>query len=459
MRTLTMSVIASPALALILVAAPLGPAFGEAGTDLSRSWRADSPGTHHVVDAGKLPAPYATRAASNGPSDTRVPQGALPKAPPGFAVTRYKIGLEGPREIRVAPNGDVFVSETAAGQIHVLRSAPGATIAASDTLFASDLDQPFGLAFYPPGPDPRWVYVADTNSVVRFPYRSGEGIAAGKPETVVAELASSTGGHTTRDIRFSPDGARLFVSVGSGSNVADGMPRLSAEAQQRFVATHPLGATWGDEAQRADVLSFTPDGGDRRIFATGLRNCVGLALQPKTDALWCAVNERDGLGDDLVPDYVTSVRQGAFYGWPWYYFGAHEDPRLKGARPDLASKASLPDVPLQSHSAALQIAFYAPKPGAAAAFPAAYDGDAFVSLHGSWNRALRTGYKVIRVTMKDGKPTGGYDDFLTGFVQSDDSVWGRPVGVAVAADGALLVGEDANGVIYRVAPAADHAAR
>ena len=182
-------------------------------------------------------------------------------------------------------------------------------------------------------------------------------------------------------------------------------------------------------------------------------------MQPKTDALWCAVNERDGLGDDLVPDYVTSVRPGAWYGWPWAYLGNHEEPRLAGSRPDLVGKATMPDVPLQAHSAALQIAFYAPRPGAPSAFPPSYDGDGFVSLHGSWNRALRTGYKVIRVRMKDGRPTGGYEDFLTGFVDSDDAVWGRPVGVAVAADGALLVGEDANGVIYRIAPTAERAGR
>ena len=248
----------------------------------------------------------------------------------------------------------------------------------------------------------------------------------------------------------------MLVSIGSGSNVADGMSR---RPPPDFVASHPLGATWGNEGDRADVLSFTPEGKDRRILATGLRNCVGLALQPKTDALWCAVNERDGLGDDLVPDYVTHVAPGAFYGWPWFYFGNHEDPRLKGARVDLTFKATLPDVPIQSHSAPLQVTFYDPMPGAAAAFPASYDGDAFVTLHGSWNRSLRTGYKVIRIRMKDGVPTGGYDDFLTGFVASDDAVWGRPVGVAVAKDGALLVGEDANGVIYRVAPTAERASR
>ena len=452
MRILTMH---KPPLALSALALMTATSFS-AQAEPDASWRGDRPGAHHQIDLATLPPPYATRSASNGPSEAPIPSGALPKAPPGFTVARFASGLDAPRAIRVAPNGDVFVAETAAGRIRVLRAAPGAAQAASVAVFVTGLDEPFGIAFYPPGPDPRWIYLADTNSVVRFPYRSGDTRASGEPETVVAQLAHSTGGHSTRDIRFSPDGTRMFVSVGSGSNVAGEMPR---QPPPGFVAGHPLGAAWGDEAERADVLSFTPEGKDRRILATGLRNCVGLALQPRTDALWCAVNERDGLGDDLVPDYVTHVAPGAFYGWPWFYFGNHEDPRLKGARTDLTFKATLPDVPMQAHSAALQIAFYEPSPGAPAAFPPDYDGDAFVTLHGSWNRALRTGYKVIHIGMKNGVPTGGYDDFLTGFEESRDAVWGRPVGVAVAKDGALLVGEDANGVIYRVAPSAERAAR
>ena len=205
----------------------------------------------------------------------------------------------------------------------------GAAQAASVAVFATGLDEPFGIAFYPPGSDPRWIYVADTNSVVRFPYRSSDTRASGEPETVVAQLAASTGGHSTRDIRFSPDGTRMFVSIGSGSNVAGEMPR---QPPPGFVASHPLGAAWGDETDRADVLSFTPEGKDRRILATGLRNCVGLAQQPRTDALWCAVNERDGLGDDLVPDYVTRVAPGAFYGWPWFYLGNRTRTRVSRAR-------------------------------------------------------------------------------------------------------------------------------
>ncbi len=439
---------------LATLVAAIAASAAQAGTDAN--WRLDRPGEAHRIDAAALPAPYATRSSNNGPSEAPVPAGALPKAPPGFAVTRFATGLEEPRAIRVAPNGDVFVAETAAGRLRVLRGAPGSAVATQTTVYASDLEGPFGMAFYPPGPDPRWLYVAETNRVVRFPYRPGDATASGRPETIVAQLARSSGGHTTRDLRFSPDGRRMLVSVGSASNVAQ---EIARQPPQSFVATHPLGAAWGAEIDRADVLSFAPDGGDRRIVATGLRNCVGLALQPRTDALWCAVNERDGLGDDLVPDYVTHVAPGAFYGWPWFYLGHHEDPRLAGARTDLTFEATLPDVLIQSHSAPLQVVFYDPAPGAAAAFPPGYGGDAFVTLHGSWNRALRTGYKVIRIRMKDGAPVGGYEDFLTGFVQSDDAVWGRPVGVAVARDGALLVGEDANGMIYRVAPTAERAAR
>ena len=432
---------------------------GGAGHAAPPDWPADRPGLQHEVRPDALPKPYATRSASNGPSEAPVPPGALPKAPPGFTVTRFASGLDAPRAIRVAPNGDVFVAETAAGTIHLLRAKPGAATAELSTVFASDLDEPFGIAFYPPGPDPQWIYIANTNSVVRYPYRNGQTQASGVARTVVAVLAGSGGGHSTRDIRFSPDGARMFVSVGSASNVAEDMPRLRGAKLKQWIDAHPLGAAWGDEEGRADVLSFDPEGGGRAVFATGLRNCVGLAVQPRSGDLWCATNERDGLGDDLVPDYVTRVRAGGYYGWPWYYLGDHEEPRLKGARPDLAGKATVPDVLLQAHSAALGIAFYDAAAGAPASFPSEYAGDAFVTMHGSWNRSLRTGYKLVRIRMKDGAPAGGYQDFLTGFVLSDAAVFGRPVGVAVAGDGAVLVSEDANGTVYRVAPAPQHAAR
>jgi glucose/arabinose dehydrogenase len=233
----------------------------------------------------------------------------------------------------------------------------------------------------------------------------------------------------------------MFVSVGSASNVAEQMGKPPAD----WVSSHRLGAGWGDEEHRADVLEFDPDGSHETTFATGIRNCVGLAVHQTTGDVWCSTNERDGLGDNLVPDYLTRVQDGAFYGWPWLYIGDHQDPRRVGERLDLIGHVTVPDVLLQPHSASLEMAFYD-----AAMFPADYRGNAFASLHGSWNRALRTGYKVVRAIVKDGVPTGEYDDFLTGFVVDANAVWGRPVGIAVAHDGALLVGEDGHGTIWRV---------
>jgi glucose/arabinose dehydrogenase len=346
--------------------------------------------------------------------------------------------------MRVAPNGDVFVVESRAGRITVLRPSDQADKPSETRTFASGLNRPFGIAFYPAGPNPQWIYVANTDSIVRFPYRSGELKAQGEPETIVPHLPSGYG-HSTRDIAFSKDGSKMFVSVGSASNAGEDLPRLAPERLAQWNANHPVGAAWGSEQERADVLVFDPDGHGRRIFATGIRNCVGLAVQPTTDDLWCSTNERDDLGDDTPPDYVTRVRDGAFYGWPWYYIGANEDPRLRNARPDLRDKVTTPDVLLQAHSASLQLAF-----NEGGQFPQEYFGDAFAAEHGSWNRAKRTGYKVVRVKQKDGVPTGEYEDFLTGFVVNDESVWGRPVGVAFMKDGSLLVSEDGNGTIWRV---------
>jgi glucose/arabinose dehydrogenase len=332
----------------------------------------------------------------------------------------------------------------------VLRAADGAESPATNQIFAQGLDRPFGIAFYPAGQDPQWVYVANNNAVVRFPYRSGDLQARGAAEVIVPRLSENTGGHSTRDVAFSRDGKRMFISVGSGSNVGEGMgknpPDLAA-----WEAAHGLGAAWGSEANRADILVTDPEGhAPLRTFATGIRNGVGLAVNPTTGDLWVSTNERDGLGDDLVPDYITRVKEGGYYGWPWYYLGNHEDPRHAGQRPDLAGKAIVPDVLLQAHSASLELTFYTAKKGAAA-FPKEYRGDGFAAFHGSWNRTLRTGYKVVRVRLKDGVPTGEYEDFLTGFVVDNANVWGRPVGVAVAHDGALLVSEDGNNTIWRVA--------
>ena len=407
-------------------------------------WRSDAPGVRRKITPADLPAPGASRSSANVSRIAARPEGAMPKAPPGFAVTELAGGLEEPRVVRIAPNGDVFVAESAAGRISVLRAGDGEAKAASAGTFAAGLERPFGIAFYPPGADPRYVYVAATNAVLRFPYRSGDAKASGPPE-VVAQLPSGRG-HWTRDIAFSPDGKTLYVSVGSGSNDGEDMPSLPAADLAAFEAAHARGAAWGAEEDRADVLAFDWDGRNKRVFATGLRNCSGLAVEPETTALWCAVNERDGMGADLPPDYVTSVSPGAFYGWPWYYIGRHQDPRFNDARPDLAEDVATPDVLLQPHSAPLGLTFYE-----AAQFPPQYRGDAFVALHGSWNRAKRTGYKVVRLLFKDGRPTGAYEDFLVGLVADDSSVWGRPVDVAVARDGALLVTDDGGGVIWRVA--------
>lgn len=418
----------------------------------SGDWREDAPGKTHRVDLGALPAPYATPSSRHRANIAARPDGVLPAVPDGFAVSAWAEDLAAPRRIRVAANGDVFVAETDAGRVRVLRAADGAARAETSAVYVEGLDGPFGLAFYPPGGEPQWLYVATHNAVVRYAYRSGELAARGRPETIVDRLSDSSGGHSTRDLEFSADGSRLFVSIGSASNVAEGEAALRGAALLDWERVHGLGAAWGREAGRATVRVTDALGrSGLRPYANGLRNCVGLALQPATGLPWCAVNERDGLGDDLVPDYVTSVREGAFYGWPWYYLGAHEDPRHAGVRPDLKDQVTVPDVPLQAHSAALGLVFYEATSGVAR-FPAAFRGDAFVALHGSWNRRLRTGYKLVRVPIRDGRPAGGYEDFMTGFVTADDGVWGRPVGVAVARDGALLVSDDAGGRIWRIAP-------
>lgn len=419
------------------------------GTAAYGDWRSDAPGTRRRLSPDALPAPYASRSASNSANVVAAPAKAALKVPPGFTVRRFASGLEAPRTLRVAPDGDVFVAESGAGRIRVMRAADGAATPAQSTVFADGLSEPFGLAFYPPGADPKFLYVANTDSVVRYPYRNGDLRARGGPETVVARLPP--GGHWTRDLVFSPDGRRMFVAVGSASNVAQGLPAKTPDELRSWEAANGLGAAWAGENRRADVLVFAADGSGERRFATGLRNCVALAVQPGNGNLWCATNERDGLGDDLPPDYATRVGEGRFYGWPWYYIGGHEDPRHKGERPDLADQVTIPDVLLQPHSAPLGIAFYDAPDTAPAGFPQTYRGDAFVALHGSWNRSKRTGYKIVRLLLKDGIPSGAYEDFLTGFVLDDDNVWGRPVGVAVAHDGALLVSEDGNGTIWRIA--------
>jgi glucose/arabinose dehydrogenase/cytochrome c2 len=402
--------------------APPGLRMGRAAFG---DFRGDGPGVRRHITTADLPPPYSTPSAKNGPDVVSPPAGVYPNVPPGFRVDIFAHDLLGPRLLRVSPSGDLFVAESQAGRVRVLRAADGVRAAERDEIFASGLDRPFGIAFYPPGRQPKWVYVAETNAVIRFPYADGDMTARGAGETIVASLSEAPGGHWTRDVAFSLDGTRMFVSVGSASNVAEGA---------------------SDERDRADVLTFDPAGADRHVFASGIRNCVGLAVHASTGDVWCSTNERDGLGDDLVPDYITRVRPGGFYGWPWYYLGDHEDPRHAGERPKLAGTAIVPDVLLQAHSASLQMTFYD-----ATAFPPQYRGNAFASLHGSWNRGKRTGPKVITVPLKDGVPTGDYEDFMTGFVVNDDAVWARPVGIAVARDGALFVSEDGNGTVWRIA--------
>jgi glucose/arabinose dehydrogenase len=437
----------SKAAAIVLIAAGTialaRPASAEvlSGTAAYGDFSRDAPGTRRHITPADLPPPFATQGAANVSSVIAQPAGAAPLVPPGFTVTPFA-HLDKPRQIRVAPNGDIFVAETDAGKIAVLRAPDGAAHPAQTGTFAEGLSGPFGIAFYPSGENPKFVYIATGHSVIRFPYNNGDLTAAGPAETIISELPNGSG-HSTRDIAFSADGKTLFVSVGSSTNDAETMGEGDAKAAE---AARGLGAGWGPEAWRADVLMTSPDGKTGlKSFANGIRNCVTLTVEPKTSALWCTNNERDMLGDNLPPDYVTPVKPGGFYGWPWYYIGDHEDPHFKGERPDLAGKVTTPEVLIQPHSAPLGMAFYTGHQ-----FPKDYQGDAFVALHGSWNRAALTGYKVVRVILKDGKPTGEYEDFLTGLVTGDKGVWGRPVGVAVAHDGALIVGEDGNGTVWRI---------
>ena len=400
-------------------------------------WRTDAPGVVRHLTEADLPPPSATPSASRGPRVIPRPAGAMPVVPEGFKVQLWATGLDTPRVLRTAPNGDVFLAESGAGRILVWRPQMGADHPGGSTVFTTNLDQPFGIAFWPPS-KPRYVYVAETSRIVRYPYDGRIG-PAGPPEVIIPHLPE--GGHWTRDLAASADGSSLFVSIGSASNIARGMRGHIDDAATAAAA----GVASGDEAGRAAVFRFSPEGGALEVVASGIRNCVGLATEPKTAALWCVTNERDGLGDDLPPDYATHVVPGAFYGWPWYYIGDHEDPRHRGERLDLAKRVSLPDVLIQPHSAPLGIAFYT-----GSSFPPDYDGNGFVTLHGSWNRGRRTGYKVVRLRFRDGIPTGEYEDFMTGLVANDDAVWARPVGVTILRDGSLLVSEDGNGTIWRV---------
>lgn len=434
-------------------AAAAAPAAAQSVTaaDRSGSWDDNQPGRIHHIKVSDLPPPFATSSAGNGPRVEARPNGSMPTVPQGFAVSVFAVDADKPRVALRAPNGDIFLAATAKGDIKVLRAKDGAS-GASPEVFATGLSRPYGMAFWPSGANPQYLYVANINSVVRIPYRNGDLKARSAPETVVAQLSDTSGGHTTRTLAFSKDDKTLLLSIGSATNVATEIGATPPEPLPQWEAKHGVGGAWGVETDRATVMAFDVDGKNRRTYATGLRNCVGMLVYPSTGDLMCTVNERDALGDNLPPDYLTRVRQGGFYGWPWYYIGDNEDPRLKGQRPDLKGKTIVPDVLIQSHSAPLGMVVYQAPKGAKNAFPKEYEGEVFVALHGSWNRGVRTGYKVVRVFMKNGVPTGQYQDFMSGMVLSDRDVWGRPAAVEVAADGALLVVDDAGGTVWRIAP-------
>jgi len=364
-------------------------------------WRQARPGQVHHIKLSDLPAPdQAEGDADTGPSSPAPRKGAIPVAPAGYEVSLFASGLENPRALKRAPNGDIWVAESRAHRVSYFKGK-------EKKVFASDLGWVFGIAFAP-----GWVYVANDAAVFRIPE------AGGKP-VKLCDLPRGGklrgGGHWTRDLCFSADGKRLFVAVGSFSNVSDN----------------------AGEKDRACILSCNPDGSDLKVYASGLRNPVGLTLHPTSGELWTTVNERDGLGDNLPPDYVTHVEPGGFYGWPWFYMGGIQDPRHKGAHPELQSKVITPDVLVQPHSACLGLDFW--------------NGDLYVAQHGSWNRSKRTGYAVIRIPFRGKtRPAGEYEDFLTGFLHSNGDVWGRPVGVVAAADGSLLVSDDFSESIWRV---------
>ena len=391
-------------------------------------WTADAPGVRHKITLADLPPPNQTESVSNDANVVKRPAGAQLHVPDGFAVDEYASGFRDPRYLLTAPNGDLFVTESRANAIKVLRDADGdGKPEVTETFVTKGLNDPFGLAFFPPGPDPKFLYVANTDGVVRYAYGNGDLKARAPVEKLSAELSAGGllhgGGHWTRDLVFSPDGRKMYVSIGSASNVSDNRA----------------------EANRARIFEFNPDGTGQKVFAWGIRNAVGIKFRPGSSELWMSVNERDELGDGLVPDYISRVTPGGFYGWPWYYLGPLQDPRHPGAHPELADKVLVPDVLLQSHSASLNLCFYEGDQ-----FPAEYKGDIFAAFHGSWNKKRRTGYKIVRVPFENGKPRGDYVDFVTGFVTPEGKVWGRPVGITVARDGSVLFSEDGNDTIWRV---------
>ena len=415
-------------------AAPRPQASQAAASDTGpfTDFRGQQPGKVHKITPADLPAPYATQSARIFSRPVPRPDNVWPQAPAGFKVELYADKLQdedkrplSPRTIITAPNGDLFVAVTNSGKILVFRGMTSDGKMGQMEEFASGLRLPFGLAFYPAGPNPSYLYVGDTDAILRFPYKNGDLKATGPAETVVPNLPAGPN-HFAKGVAFSRDGKRMFIAVGSHTNVTD----IDTDTS---------------EFHRADILVASPDGSNLAVFATGIRNGCGLAVNPETGELWTSVNERDELGDNLPPDYITHVQEGGFYGWPWYYTGGNPDPRFPGKHPELKDKSIVPDVLLEPHNASLDITFYDGKQ-----FPKEYKGQLFAAEHGSWNRSVRTGYEVILVPMKKGHATGEYQDFLTGFVLPDGNVWGRPVGVAVAQDGSLMVTDDGSNSIWRV---------
>jgi glucose/arabinose dehydrogenase len=401
----------------------------------------------------ELPAPSPSESAVNFSTVIGWPQGKAPVAPEGFLVHRFDEGLISPRWAYVLPNGDVLIAESSTGElkrempeefvqglkqagnvqknanrITLLRDADGDGNPELRRVFLEGLNQPFGMLLL--GND---LYVANTNALLRFPYESGQTRIETPGEKIIDLPAGGYNNHWTRNVIASRDCQKLYVSVGSATNVDEEHIDIK-------------------DARRAAILEINPDGSGLQVFADGLRNPNGMDWAPGTDGLWTVVNERDELGDELVPDYLTRVREGAFYGWPYAYFGQHADPHHKGKPPDLVEKTVAPDYALGAHTASLGLQFYTGR-----TFPKGYWGDAFVSQHGSWNRSEFAGYKVLAVPFEGGEPAGPPEDFLTGFIADPDKgeVYGRPVGLAVMDDGSLLVTDDATGIVWRVAPEDD----
>jgi glucose/arabinose dehydrogenase len=375
--------------------------------------------THAQVTHGQkpnLPAPFATKSAGNGPGKIEAPAGFLPAVPKGFHVNVFAKDFRRPRLLTIAPNGDILLAETGAGQIIILRDPNHTGGAQERVVFAEGLVRPFGIAFHDD-----YVYIGNMTSVVRFKYDPKTSKRIGGADKLM-DLPG--GGHDTRNVAFTADGRHLLVAVGSASNINTGEPPI-----------------------RAAITICDPDGKNARQFATGLRNPVGLTLEPVTGRPWVTVNERDELGDDLPPDYFTSIEDAGFYGWPYSYIGGNVDSRVQPQQADLVAKAIIPDVLLGAHVAPLQVTFYNGKQ-----FPVSYYGGAFIAEHGSWNRASRSGYQVAFVAFSNGQPSADPVPFLTGFVPDPDKelVYGRPVGVTTAPDGSLLVSDDGIGVIYRI---------